>query len=45
MLCINPELIGERFEVLPCSAQFYPLYPTLFSLMLELEIPDSLFRC
>lgn len=42
---MNPKLLCKGFRIPTRSAQLYPLCLALFSFVLELENPDSLFRC
>lgn len=42
---MNPRLLYKGFRIPTCSAQLYPLFLALFSFVLKLENPDSLFWC
>lgn len=44
-LCRSPKLLYKGFWIPTRSAQLYPLCPALFSFVLQLENPDSLFQC
>lgn len=42
---MNPKMLYKGFRIPTRSAQLYPLCLALFSFVLKLENPDSLFRC